>query len=81
MPRSIPADPEGLPSAISFPRLLSQIRLLGDGERVAHPDAEITNGGFELGVPKEELHRPQVAGATIDLQICVGFRCRTTSAA
>jgi hypothetical protein len=40
--------------------------LLGNLESVVDLDAEIPHGGFELRVPKKQLHGSQVSGSPID---------------
>lgn len=37
-----------------------------DGERVVDLDAQVAHGALELGVPEQQLHCPQVAGAAVD---------------
>ena len=48
------------------PRCL-QFDLLRDGEGVIHLDPEIANGTLQLRVPKQQLHRSQVAGLLVNL--------------
>jgi hypothetical protein len=49
----------------------SDVNPLGDGERIVDLDAEIPDRAFHLGVAKEQLNRPEIAGTTID-QGCLG---------
>jgi hypothetical protein len=42
--------------------------LLGDAERVVDLDTKVTDGAFELCVPKQELNRPQIAGLLVNLR-------------
>ena len=44
----------------------SDLRLLGDLERVIDLDTEVPHRRLELRVPEQQLHRPKVLGAPID---------------
>ena len=50
----------------ALPGWLSNVGLLGYGQSVIYLDAEIANGAFDLGMAKQQLDGPQVAGAPID---------------
>ena len=49
----------------------SDIRLLGDLQRIINLDAQIAHGTLQLRVAKKQLHGPQVPCATVD-QRCLG---------
>jgi len=40
--------------------------LFRDFQGVIHLDAKVPDRRFQLGMPKEELNRPQVLGTTVD---------------
>jgi hypothetical protein len=40
--------------------------LFRNREGIIDLDAEVSDGAFDFGVAKQELHRPQVTGSTID---------------
>jgi hypothetical protein len=62
--------------------LRSQLDLLRDAERIIDLDAEVANCAFELRVPEEQLHRPQVAGLLLNLRhLCSPHRVRPISRA
>jgi hypothetical protein len=42
------------------------VDLLCDGDRIVHFDTQVSHSALDLGVTKEELHRPEIAGATVD---------------
>lgn len=44
----------------------SNVNLLGNRKSVIYLDAKIANGTLDLGVPKQQLDRSQIAGTTID---------------
>src|SRR6185503_10053700 len=44
-----------------------RVDLRGDAESVVAIDPEIANGAFQLGMPKQQLNRSQIAGLAIDL--------------
>ena len=44
---------------------ISDLNLLRDRERVVDLDAEISDGAFNLGMTKQELHCSEVAGAPV----------------
>jgi hypothetical protein len=46
----------------------SQFYLLGNAERVIHFDSEIADGALQLRVPQQKLHRPEVAGLSVNLR-------------
>jgi hypothetical protein len=46
--------------------LRSDVNLLGDGERVIDLDAEVPDRALDLGMAKEQLNRPKIAGTPID---------------
>src|SRR6478735_5039444 len=62
--------PEGRQSIFALPPV-SDIDLLGNREGIVHLDTEIPDGAFDLSVPQEQLHGPQIARAAID-QRCLG---------
>ena len=45
---------------------MSDVDLLGNGKSVIHLNAEVSNGAFDLAVPKKQLHRSQIARAAVD---------------
>lgn len=42
------------------------VDLLGNCQRIIYLDAEIANGAFDLGVPKQQLYRSQITRTTIN---------------
>jgi hypothetical protein len=42
------------------------LRLLGDLQGVVGLDSQVSDGAFELGVPKEELNGPEIPGPPVD---------------
>ena len=44
----------------------SDVNLFGYGERIVHLNAQVTHRTLDLGMPKQQLDRPQVAGSAID---------------
>jgi hypothetical protein len=44
----------------------SDVGLFGDFEGVVHLDAELPHGAFDLGMAKQKLDCPKVAGTLID---------------
>jgi hypothetical protein len=45
---------------------ISDIDLFRYRQGIIYLDAEVSDGAFDFCVAKQELHRPQVAGSTID---------------
>jgi hypothetical protein len=45
-----------------------ELDLLRDAKRIVDLDAEVANSAFELRVPEQQLHRPQVAGLLVNLR-------------
>ena len=56
---------------MAAPPQLSDLDLLGDCQGIIYFDAEIADGAFDLRMPEQELHGPQVAGLPVD-QGCLG---------
>jgi hypothetical protein len=52
--------------SVSALPLVSDVDLLGNRESIVHLDTKISNGAFDLSVPKKQLHGSQIARATID---------------
>ena len=46
--------------------LVSDVNLFGNREGIVHFDTEISNGAFDLSVPKKQLHRSQIARTAVD---------------
>lgn len=46
--------------------MLSSFRLFGKLQSSLNLYAEITHGGFQLGVPEQKLNRPKVLGLAVD---------------
>jgi hypothetical protein len=44
----------------------SDVDLFGYGQRIVDLDTEISDGAFDLGVSEQNLHRSQIACASID---------------
>lgn len=51
---------------MTAPPRCSDVDLFGDGKRVIDLDAEVSDGALHLGVAKEQLNRPEIAGTPID---------------
>ncbi len=47
-------------------RVILDIDLLSDGERIIDPNAQIAHGALDLRVPEQQLDGTQVAGAAVD---------------
>jgi len=47
--------------------LRSEFDLLRDGEGVVNLNAKVADRAFELGVPEQQLHSPQVSGPLVNL--------------
>jgi len=45
---------------------VSDVNLFGYGQRIVHLDAEVAHSALDLGVPKQQLDRAEVAGSAID---------------
>jgi hypothetical protein len=52
-------------SRVALPSKL-HVDLLGNRQSIIYLDAEIANGALNLGVSKQQLYRPQIAGTTIN---------------
>jgi hypothetical protein len=60
------ADQRASPSAVVTSTARLQVSLLGDLQRIVNLDTEISDGAFELHVPKQELNGTEIPGAPVD---------------
>lgn len=44
----------------------SDFRRFGERQRIINIDTEISNGVFDLAVPKQDLDGPKIAGSLVD---------------
>ena len=56
----------------------SDFRCLGKRKRIIEINAEVSNGIFDLGVPKQDLNNSKIAGSLVD-QGCLGTAERMCS--